>query len=184
MPLKRNLSNYFIFEKEIKDNKKKKVTFDDKLIFINYNRKEKVPNLHISDSDNKNIEFKTRDISKYLYILASKTITNNIKPIILNVNKIDYNSIINKEKINKSNNIIKRNIDFIKLVQKRNFSKEKYKVKVDLKNERISRKNKAQTTASASASEGNNTNNSKTKKDKKRSSNSNNNKKKRIKFFE
>ena len=178
LPLKRNLSNYFIFEKEIKDNKKKKVTFDDKLIFINYNGKEKVPNLHISDSDNKNIEFKTRDISKYLYILASKTITNNIKSIILNANKIDYNSIINKEKINKSNNIIKRNIDFIKLVQKRNFSKEKYKKKVDLKNERISRKNKAQTTASASASEGNNTNNSKTKKEKKRNSNSYKNKKK------
>ena len=180
LPLKRNLNNYFIFENELKDNKKKKVTFDNKLIFINYNRKEKVPNLHISDSDNKNIEFKQRDISKYLYILTSKTITNNIKPIISNSNKIDYNSIFNKVKINKSNNIIKRNIDFIKLVQKRNFSKEKYKVKVDLKSERISRKNKSPTSASAStpASNGNNiTNNSKNKKDKKRSSNSNNNNK-------
>ena len=177
LPLKRNLNNYFIFENELKDNKKKKVTFDNKLIFINYNRKEKVPNLQISDSDNKNIEFKQRDISKYLYILASKTITNNIKPIISNSNKIDYNSIFNKVKINKSNNIIKRNIDFIKLVQKRNFSKEKYKVKVDLKSERISRKNKSPTSASASApaSNGNNiTNNSKNKKDKKRSSNSKN----------
>ena len=180
LPLKRNLNNYFIFENELKDNKKKKVTFDNKLIFINYNRKEKVPNLHISDSDNKNIEFKQRDISKYLYILASKTITNNIKPIISNSNKIDYNSIFNKVKINKSNNIIKRNIDFIKLVQKRNFSKEKYKVKVDLKSDRISRKNKSPTSvpASAPASNGNNiTNNSKNKKDKKRSSNSNNNNK-------
>ena len=173
LPLKRNLNNYFIFEKEVKDNKKKKVTFDDKLIFIHYNGKEKVPNLHISDSNNKNIEFKQRDISKYLYILASKTITNNIKPIISNVNKIDYNNIINKIKINKSKNIIRRNIDFIKLVQKRNFSKEKYKTKVDLKSERITRKNKTQ----LSTSNENITNNSKSKKDKKRSQNSNNNKK-------
>ena len=172
LPLKRNLNNYFIFEKEIKDNKKKKVTFDDKLIFINYNGKEKVPNLHISDSNNKNIVFKQRDISKYLYILASKIIKNNIKPIISNVNKIDYKSIINKKKINKSNNIIKRNIDFIKLAQKMNFSKEKYKTKFDLKSEKISRKKKIK----RSTSKENNINNPKSKTDKKRTSNSKNKK--------
>lgn len=178
LPLKRNLNNYFIFEKEIKDNihnnnKKKKVTFDDKLIFINYNGKEKVPNLHISDDNNKKIEFKPRDISKYLYILSSKAITNNIKPIISNVNKIDYQSIINKIKINKNNKIIQRNIDFIKLVKKKNFSKEKYKKKVDLKSERVSRKYKNE----KSTSNENITNNSKSKKDKKRSLNSSKNKK-------
>ena len=178
LPLKRNLSNYFIFEKREEDNihnnnKKKKVTFDDKLIFINYNGKEKVPNLHVSDSNNKNIKFKKRDISKYLYILSSKTIKNNIKPIILNVNKIDYKNIINKIKINKSNNIIRRNIDSIKLMQKMNFSKEKYKAKIDLKSERISRKYKAQ----SPTSKRNITNSSKSKKDKKKSPNSHNNKK-------
>jgi hypothetical protein len=107
--------------------KKKKVTFDENLIYINYNQKYKVTNLHITDMDDKTLKFKPKDISKYLKILKSNININKIKPIIINTDKIDYNNIINNiNKINKINNIssqrnekIKRNINFIKVVQKR-----------------------------------------------------------------
>ena len=107
--------------------KKKKVTFDENLIYINYNQKYKVKNLHITDMDDKTLKFKPKDISKYLKILKSNININKIKPIIINTDKIDYNNIINNiNKINKINNIssqrnekIKRNINFIKVVQKR-----------------------------------------------------------------
>ena len=115
----------------INNNKKKKVTFDDQLIFINYNEKEKVTKFKIIEG-NKTSQFKPKDISEYIKILSSNTTENNIKPILINVKKINYNNIIKKKKStkNKKNQFIKRNIDYIKKVQKKgsnNISKEKDK---------------------------------------------------------
>ena len=99
---------------------------------INYYQDFKVTNLHITDSDDKTINFKPKNISKYL-----KKLTTNaykIKPIIINSNKLNYNNIINKIQIHNTNTkinkiktkqTIKKNIDLIKEIQKRNNSKDK-----------------------------------------------------------
>lgn len=127
-------------------NKNKKVTFDENLIYINYNQNHKVTKLNISDINDNPLSFKSKDLSKYLKILASNSNTSKIKPIIINSNKVDVDNIIknikNKnrnKKINKDKKkeIIKRNIDFIKVVQERgyvyNISKEKNKKKIEEK---------------------------------------------------
>jgi hypothetical protein len=115
----------------INNNNKKKVTFDEHLIFINYNEKEKVTKFKIIE-DNKTSQFKPKDLSEYLKILTSNTTENKIKPILVNVKKINYNNIVKKKKSNKNkqNQFLKRNIDYIKKVQKKgnnNSSKEKVK---------------------------------------------------------
>ena len=120
------------FDTHLKKATQKNVTFDDNLIYINYYQDFKVTNLHITDEDNKTINFRPKDISKYI-----KKLTNNkynLKPIIINSNKPNYNNIINKIQIKNTNckinkikaiQTIKKNIDFIKEVQKRNNSKDK-----------------------------------------------------------
>ena len=111
----------------INNEKKKKVTFDDQLIFINYSEKEKVTKLKIIKG-NKTSQFKPKDISEYIKILTSHTTENKIKPILINAQKINYNNIVKKKKSIKSkqNQFLKKNIDYIKLVQKKgsNNSKE------------------------------------------------------------
>jgi len=111
----------------INNEKKKKVTFDEQLIFINYSEKEKVTKLKIIKG-NKTSQFKPKDISEYIKILTSNTTENKIKPILINANKIIYNNIVKKKKSIKSkqNQFLKKNIDYIKLVQKKgsNNSKE------------------------------------------------------------
>jgi len=120
------------FDKHLKKETQKNITFDDNLIYINYYQDFKVTNLHITDSDDKTINYKPKNISKYL-----KKLTNNaykIKPIIINSNKLNYNNIINKIQIHNTNikmnkikakKTIKKNIDFIKEVQKKNQSKDR-----------------------------------------------------------
>ena len=138
-------------KKNINKKQDKKVSFDENLIYINYNQNNKVINFNVSNQKNKFIQFKPINISKYFKILSSETEMNKLKPVILNANKINVNNIINEitkkeeNKKNKSNNsislknkITQRNIDFIKIVQERgtvyNISKEKAKKKVELKN--------------------------------------------------
>ena len=122
----------FMKENQINKKNKKPVTFDDNLIYINYHQDYKVTNLKITNNNNKIIKFKPIDISKYLKKLVSND--EQLKPIIINSNKAMYNNIINKiklkntnSKINKikANQIIKRNIEYIKEVEKRNNSKER-----------------------------------------------------------
>jgi len=119
-------------ENQINKKNKKPVTFDDNLIYINYHQDYKVTNLKITNNNNKIIKFKPIDISKYLKKLVSND--EQLKPNIINSNKAMYNNIINKiklkntnSKINKikANQIIKRNIEYIKEVEKRNNSKER-----------------------------------------------------------
>ena len=138
-------------KKNINKKQDKKVSFDENLIYINYNQNNKVLNFNVSNQKNKFIQFKPINISKYFKILSSDTEMNKLKPVILNANKINVNNIINEitkkeeNKKNKSNNsislknkITQRNIDFIKIVQERgtvyNISKEKARKKVELKN--------------------------------------------------
>ena len=156
----KNINNEDIHKnvhEQIKKNKNlnkkqdKKVSFDENLIYINYNQNNKVINFNVSNQKNKFIQFKPINISKYFKILSSDTEMNKLKPVILNANKINVNNIINEimkkeeNKKNKSNNITslknkitQRNIDFIKIVQERgtvyNVSKEKARKKVELKN--------------------------------------------------
>lgn len=128
-------------ENQINKKNKKPVTFDDNLIYINYHQDYKVTNLKITNNNNKIIKFKPIDISKYLKKLVSND--EQLKPIIINSNKAMYNNIINKiklkntnSKINKikANQIIKRNIEYIKEVEKRNNSKERNQSKDKNKN--------------------------------------------------
>ena len=125
---------------------KKKVSFDENLIFINYDQNNKIINLNVTDSNEKPIKFKPKDIYKYLKNIKSNYYKNKLKPIILNSNIFDSDNIIrnntNKKKTNIKNyqkrNITQRNIDFIKKVQKKgsvyNVSKEKKVKKLEYKN--------------------------------------------------
>ena len=134
-----------------KNQKSKKVTFDENLIYIVFYQDNKVTKMHILEKNKKPLQLKPKDIDSYLKILNSSTDKNNIKPAIKNTKIIDINNIINKiekkkelvsklknnKKINQIKNITQRNIDFIKIIQKRgnvhNISKEKFKKKLDSK---------------------------------------------------
>ena len=130
------------FENHLKKSKEKNVTFDENLVYINYYQDYKVTNLHITDNDDKTILFKPKNISKYLKRLTSND--DQLKPIIINENKPNYNNIINKIKINNNSNskinknntnkTIKKNIDFIKELQKRSNSRERSQSKDKTKN--------------------------------------------------
>ena len=118
-------------DNQLKKQNNKKVSFEDEIVYINYHQDYKVTNLHITDNDNKTIQFKPKDISKYIKKLTSN---NKLKPIIINANPTNYINIINKIKIKntnsklnkiKTNQTIQKNIDYIKEVEKRNISKEK-----------------------------------------------------------
>ena len=50
----------FMKESNSKKQNNKKVSFEDELIYINYNQNYKVTNLHITDDDNKTIPFKIK----------------------------------------------------------------------------------------------------------------------------
>lgn len=86
----------------------KKVTFDDNLIYINYDEDEYVTNVFISDNNGRNLPHKGKDFSKYLRILTSVSHTSKLKPILIDANK--------KRKNKKKTKIMKRNIEFLKKV--------------------------------------------------------------------
>ena len=128
----------------VKKKNDKKVSFDDELIYINYHQDYKVTNLHITDDNNKTIQFKPKDISRYIKKLTNDK--NKLKPIIINSTKANYNNIINKIKIKntkskinkiKTNQTIQKNKDFIKEVEKRNNSRERSQSKEKYKNKDI-----------------------------------------------
>ena len=101
--------------------------------------------MHILEKNKKPLQFKPKDVNSYLKILNFNPDKNNIKPIIKNTKIININNIINKiekkkelienlknnKKIKLTKNITQRNIDFIKIIQKRgnvhNVSKEKFR---------------------------------------------------------
>ena len=120
------------FDNNLKKEKKKNITFDDNLIYINYHQDFKVTNLHITDNEDKTINFKPKELSKIIKKLTNNN--NKLKPIIINSNRINYNNIINQIKIKntnskinkiKTNQTIKKNIDFLKEIKQRNNSRER-----------------------------------------------------------
>ena len=138
------------FDNNLKKEKKKNITFDDNLIYINYHQDFKVTNLHITDNEDKTINFRPKELSKIIKKLTNNN--NKLKPIITNSNRINYNNIINQIKIEntnskinkiKTNQAIKKNIDFLKEIKQRNnsrersHSKDKNKKKTNLTNNTI-----------------------------------------------
>ena len=90
--------------------KDKKVTFDENLIYINYDEDEYVTNLLLTDNNGRNIPFKEKDFSKYLRLLTSVSHTSKLKPAIID--------LTGKNKKKKKTKIMKRNMEFIKEVEK------------------------------------------------------------------
>jgi hypothetical protein len=88
----------------------KKVTFDDNLTYINYDEDEYVTNLQLSDNNGKHLPYKEKDFAKYLRLLTSEAHTSKLKPIINDPNKRNKNK--------KKTNIMKRNIELIKEIEK------------------------------------------------------------------
>ena len=137
-------------ENKLDNGKHKHVTFDDNLIYINYHQDYKATNLKITDNDDKCIQFKPKDISKIIKNLSKEQ--SELKPVIIESNRENYNNIINKIKImninnkinkNKTRKIIQKNKDLIKEIEKRgklkshSKDKSKYKNKVEKKKDTI-----------------------------------------------
>ena len=96
--------------KDLNYKKNKKVTFDDNLIYINYDEDEYVTNIFLSDNNGRNLPHKEKDFAKYLRILTSVSHTSKLKPILVDLNK--------KNKNKKKTKIMKRNIEYLKEVAK------------------------------------------------------------------
>ena len=97
-------------ERDNNQKNNKKVTFDDHLVYINYDEDEYVTNLQLSDNNGKILPYKEKDFTKYLRLLTSVSNTSKLKPVITNINK--------KTKSKKKTKIMKRNIEFLKEVAK------------------------------------------------------------------
>jgi hypothetical protein len=126
IPEKENyiLNNTPIREKDINNNKiendektsslskkvEKKVSFDDNVVYINYDEDEYVTDLQLTDINGKVLPYKVKDISKYLRLLTSISHTSKLKPAIIDLNK--------KKKNVKKTKIMQRNMDYIKEVEK------------------------------------------------------------------
>lgn len=110
-----------------KNIQKKKINFDDNIIYINYKDENKITELNITNNKNKILKFQSKDINKYWKLLKSNQL--KIKPALINTDKVDYQNIISKIKVedsNKSNTIkdskkiIRKNIDIIRLIKNKN----------------------------------------------------------------
>jgi hypothetical protein len=88
----------------------KKVSFDDNVVYINYDEDEYVTDLQLTDINGKVLPYKVKDISKYLRLLTSISHTSKLKPAIIDLNK--------KKKNVKKTKIMQRNMDYIKEVEK------------------------------------------------------------------
>ena len=128
-------------ENKLDNGKHKHVTFDDNLIYVNYHQDYKATNLKITDNDDKCIQFKPKDISKIIKNLSKEQ--SELKPVIIESNRENYNNIINKIKImninnkinkNKTRKIIQKNKDLIKEIEKRGKLKSHSKDKSKNKN--------------------------------------------------
>ena len=91
-------------------NKEKKVHFDDKLVYINYDQDEYITELEITDQNGKILPYKEKDFTKYLRLLTS--VSNNNKP------PSSLAKTHKKRKKKKKTKIMERNMEFIKQVEK------------------------------------------------------------------
>ena len=90
-------------------NKEKKVHFDEKLVYINYDQDDYITELEITDQNGKILPYKAKDFTKYLRLLTS--VSNNTKPSSLAKQH-------KKRKKKKKTKIMERNMEFIKQVEK------------------------------------------------------------------
>jgi hypothetical protein len=103
-PKNKKLFNTIDNDKLNKNDKKRKVKFDARILTIYYNQEEKVPNLTIKDNKNQKVEFVPLDIAQYLTLLTS---TTKLKSSIVSKNrkikKIKINLGKNKSKMFSTN---------------------------------------------------------------------------------
>ena len=91
-------------------NNNKKVHFDEKLVYINYDQDDYITELEITDQNGRILPYKMKDFTKYLRLLTS--VSNNSKPpsSLANQNK--------KRKKKKKTKIMERNMEYIKKIEK------------------------------------------------------------------
>jgi copper chaperone CopZ len=103
-PKNKKLFNTIDNDQLNKNDKKRKVKFDARILTIYYNQEEKVPNLTIKDNKNQKVEFVPLDIAQYLTLLTS---TTKLKSSIVSKNrkikKIKINLGKNKSKMFSTN---------------------------------------------------------------------------------
>ena len=110
-----------------KNDKKRKVKFDARILTINYNQEDKVPNLSIKDNKNQNVEFVPLDMTQYLTLL-----TSNAK---LKSSIISKNSKIKIFKFNlskKNSKMLSSNLKKLKMNKRKITPDIKYKLKSKL----------------------------------------------------
>ena len=60
-----------ILNQIINQKKKKKITFDENIVYINYDQDDYVTELELTDQNGKILPYKEKDITKYLRLLTS-----------------------------------------------------------------------------------------------------------------
>ena len=93
-----------------RQNKEKKVHFDEKLVYINYDQDDYITELELTDQNGRILPYKEKDFTKYLRLLTS--VSSNSKPqsIVAKSHK--------KRKKKKKTKIMERNMEFIKQIEK------------------------------------------------------------------
>jgi len=87
-----------------KNDKKRKVKFDSRILTIYYKQEDKVPNLTIKDNKNKDVEFVPLDMAQYLTLLTSNTkLKSSIVSKNRKIKKFKFNFSKNSSKIISSN---------------------------------------------------------------------------------
>ena len=90
--------------------KEKKITFDENVVYINYDQDNYVTELELTDQNGKILPYKEKDITKYLRLLTSLSVNNKLKSNIAQSRK--------KRKKKKKTKIMERNMEYIKQIEK------------------------------------------------------------------
>ena len=103
-PKNKKLFNTIDNYKPSKNDKKRKVRFDARILTIYYNQEDKVPNLTIKDNKNKDVEFVPLDMTQYLTLLTSNTkLKSSIVSKNRKIKKFKFNLGKNNSKMFSSN---------------------------------------------------------------------------------
>ena len=103
-PKNKKLFNTIDNYKPNKNDKKRKVKFDARILTIYYNQEEKVPNLTIKDNKNQKVEFVPLDMTQYLNLLTSnQKLKSSIVSKYRKIKKFKFNLGKNNSKMFSSN---------------------------------------------------------------------------------
>ena len=103
-PKNKKIFNTIDNYKPSKNDKKRKVRFDARILTIYYNQEDKVPNLTIKDNKNKDVEFVPLDMTQYLTLLTSNTkLKSSIVSKNRKIKKFKFNLGKNNSKMFSSN---------------------------------------------------------------------------------